>query len=90
MSRVYNVIDADGHVLEPTTLWNDYMAPAFRDRAPRLILNNDGREMLLIEEQILGSQQGMGGIGGVGARQGRGPGFDDDLYRRAPGRVRPA
>ncbi len=70
MSRVYNVIDADGHVLEPTTLWNDYMDPAFRDRAPRLIRNNDGKEMLLVEEKILGSQQGMGGIGGVGARQG--------------------
>ena len=46
------------------------MDKAFRDRAPRLVLNNDGKEMLLIEEKILGSQQGMGGIGGVGARQG--------------------
>ena len=46
------------------------MDKAFRDRAPRLVVNNDGKEMLLIEEKILGSQQGMGGIGGVGARQG--------------------
>jgi uncharacterized protein len=70
MSRAYNVIDADGHVLEPVSLWDDYMDAAFRDRAPRLIVDNDGKEKLLIEEQILGSQQGMGGIGGVGARQG--------------------
>ena len=70
MTRAYDAIDADGHVLEPTTLWDDYMDPAFRDRAPRLVVNNDGKEMLLIEEKILGSQQGMGGIGGVGARQG--------------------
>ena len=27
MSRNYAVIDADGHVLEPFTLWNDYMDP---------------------------------------------------------------
>ena len=40
--NAYNVIDADGHVLEPTTLWNDYMDPAFRDRAPRLIVDKDG------------------------------------------------
>ena len=31
MSRSYNVIDADGHVLEPFTLWNDYMDPQYRD-----------------------------------------------------------
>jgi predicted TIM-barrel fold metal-dependent hydrolase len=70
MTRAYNAIDADGHVLEPVTLWDDYMDPAFRDRAPRLVTTNDGKEMLLIEEKILGSKQGMGGIGGVGARQG--------------------
>ena len=51
MSRAYNAIDADGHVLEPTTLWDDYMDPAFRDRAPRLVVNNDGKEMLLIERR---------------------------------------
>ena len=63
----------DGQVrhLDVTPLWDDYLDKAFRDRAPRLVVNNDGKEMLLIEEKILGSQQGMGGIGGVGARQGR-------------------
>ena len=34
MSRAYNVIDADGHILEPLTLWNDYMDPKYRDLAP--------------------------------------------------------
>ena len=38
--------------------------------APRLVIDKDGKERLLVEDQILGSQQGMGGIGGVGARQG--------------------
>jgi hypothetical protein len=70
MARVYNRIDSDGHILEPVTLWNDYMDPAFRDRAPKLIIDNDGKEKLFLENQVLGSQQGMGGIGGVGARQG--------------------
>ena len=70
MARVYNRIDSDGHILEPVTLWNDYMDPAFRDRAPKLIIDEDGKEKLFLENQVLGSQQGMGGIGGVGARQG--------------------
>jgi uncharacterized protein len=46
------------------------MDPGFRDRAPKLVIDKDGKERLLVEEQILGSQQEMGGIGGVGARQG--------------------
>jgi len=43
MGRAYNVIDADGHILEPLTLWNDYMDPKFRDRAPKLFEGADGR-----------------------------------------------
>ena len=70
MSRTYNVIDADGHVLEPFTLWNDYMDPKYRERAPKLVKDKNGKERLLLEEKILGSQAGFGGIGGVGARQG--------------------
>jgi len=70
MARTYNIIDSDGHILEPLTLWNDYLDPAYRDRAPKLVIDTDRKERLLVEEQVLGSQQGMGGIGGVGARQG--------------------
>ena len=71
MGRAYNVIDADGHILEPLDLWNKYIDPKFRDRAPRLVIDpKTGKEKLDVEGQLLGSQQGMGGIGGVGARQG--------------------
>src|SRR5260370_4632909 len=70
MSRTYNVIDADGHVLEPFTLWNDYMDPQYRERAPKLVKDKHGKERWLREEKRLGSQAGFGGIGGVGARQG--------------------
>jgi len=71
MSRAYNVVDADGHVLEPLDLWDRYIDPKFRDRAPRLFKDKDGKERLVIEEQVLGSAQaGLGGAGAVGARQG--------------------
>jgi len=60
MSRVYNVIDADGHILEPLDLWDNYMDPKFRDRAPQLVIDNEtGKEKLSVEGQLLGSKQGM-------------------------------
>ena len=42
MARTYNVIDADGHVLEPVEVWDHYMDPAFRDRGRRLFVDENG------------------------------------------------
>src|SRR5437899_12349878 len=71
MGRVYNVIDADGHILEPLDLWDNYIDPAFRDRAPRIVKGENGKERLVIEEHTVGDgQRGIGRIGAVGARQG--------------------
>jgi predicted TIM-barrel fold metal-dependent hydrolase len=71
MSRAYNVVDADGHILEPLDLWNNYIDPKFRDRAPRIEKMNNGKERLIIEEHAVGDgQRGIGRIGAVGARQG--------------------
>jgi uncharacterized protein len=70
MGRSYDVIDADGHVLEPLDMWDRYLDPAYRDRAPRMIVDTDGKERLLIEGKILGSHLGLGGVGGIGARDG--------------------
>src|SRR5258705_5496693 len=72
MARTYNVIDADGHILEPVDIWEKYIDPAYRERAPRMIVDTDGKERLLVEGKILGSPKGLGLIGGIGARQGTG------------------
>ena len=45
MTVAYNVVDADGHVLEPLDLWDHYIDPKFRDRAPRLIRDADGKTL---------------------------------------------
>jgi len=37
------VIDADGHVTEPPTLWEEYLEACFRERAPRFTIGPDGR-----------------------------------------------
>ena len=70
MARAYNVIDADGHILEPLNLWSDYIDPKYRDKAPKLIRDADGKQRLQVGEQLLGSKKGLGALGGVGARDG--------------------
>ena len=42
-----NIIDADGHILEPADTWERYIDPKYRDRALR-IRTHDGREVLEI------------------------------------------
>src|SRR3954447_14577329 len=72
MGRAYNVIDADGHILEPFELWQQYTDPKYRDRAPRLVEDADGKRRLIVEERALGDQtRSFGSIGGIGARQGK-------------------
>ena len=73
MSRTYNIIDADGHVLEPPDFWQEYMDPKFRDRAPQLFVDTDGQERLRIEGKVLGGPKGLGFAGAIGARQGAAP-----------------
>ena len=41
-------VDADGHILEPPTLWEDYIDPQYRDKALRFRLDEHGLEELEI------------------------------------------
>src|SRR6202795_2090672 len=71
MTRAYNVVDADGHILEPLDLWAKYIDPKFRDRAPRIVKGDNGKERLVIEEHAVGDTPiGIRRGRGVGARQG--------------------
>ncbi len=38
------IIDADGHVVEPRTLWQDYVEPEFRDRVIQIRRGADGKD----------------------------------------------
>jgi predicted TIM-barrel fold metal-dependent hydrolase len=70
MTRAYNVIDADAHVLEPLDLWQRYIDPAWRDQAPRVVVREDGKEAMLLSGKVLGSKRGIGVAGAIGARDG--------------------
>ena len=55
-------VDADGHVLEPATLWEDYLEPEYRDRAIRIKKDEENLEYLEIDGKKSISSQG-GGFG---------------------------
>src|SRR5438067_2137020 len=41
-------VDADGHILEPPDLWESYIDPEYRDRALRIVVDENGLEELQI------------------------------------------
>ena len=41
-------VDADGHILEPPDLWEAYLEPKYRDRALRIVVDENGLEELEI------------------------------------------
>lgn len=51
-SVVNRVIDADSHVLEPPDMWAHYLEPAFRDKAPYFIKDEQGGEHLVTDEVV--------------------------------------
>lgn len=57
-----SIIDCDAHILEPATLWQDYLEAEYRDRAIR-IEESEGRERLIIGEKVVleGVVAGLGG-----------------------------
>ena len=42
--NVQGAIDCDGHILEPPTLWEEYLDPRYRDRAIRIRTDHEGWE----------------------------------------------
>ncbi len=53
-------VDADGHILEPPDLWEAYIDPQFRDRALRIVKDENGLEELEINgERSMMARRGM-------------------------------
>ncbi len=64
-------VDGDGHVLEPPDLWERYLEPRFRDRAPTIRVNDEGLEYLEIDGRASkivrgGMPAGLGAMDRVG------------------------
>ena len=66
MSDRVLTVDADGHVLEPRNTWVEYLEPEFRDRAIRMVDDDNGDEVLLIDGKPLESMRNrLASLGGI-------------------------
>lgn len=54
------VIDADGHILEPIDLWQNYLEAKYKDRAIRMVKDEAGVELLVVENKPLPITRGIG------------------------------
>jgi uncharacterized protein len=65
------VVDADGHILEPPDLWENYLEPKYRPRAIKVVKNDKGLECLQYDGKL--AQQAQPGflsaLGGMGREQ---------------------
>ena len=81
-------VDADGHILEPPDLWETYLEPKYRDRALRIVQDENGLEELEIGgRRSKLSRKGMPStLGSMGDPDFRAIQFDPDrtYVREAP------
>src|SRR5260370_9128982 len=70
MNRTYNVIDSDGHVLEPVDLWERYIDPAYRDQAPKYFIDEHGKEMMWFIGRAFPGFDGIGSAGAIDVVRG--------------------
>ncbi len=69
------VVDADGHVLEPMDMWENYLETKYKDRAIKWKTNSEGMDYLEIDGKPSinapsGINAGLGGIGGYPDKDG--------------------
>src|SRR5262249_19590177 len=62
------VCDADTHVLEPMDMWQEYVEPKYRAAAPRLILDDNKVERMVIGDKVM--NPGPFSLGGIGVPGG--------------------
>lgn len=68
----YRAIDSDGHILEPADLWTRYIDPKYRERAPRIVTEADGSEVVQIEDARWVSRKGWVALGAFGQKNAEG------------------
>jgi predicted TIM-barrel fold metal-dependent hydrolase len=61
------VLDADSHALEPMNMWQEYVEPRYRGDAPRLIVDENKIERMVLGGEVMGPGAfPMGGVGTPG------------------------
>jgi predicted TIM-barrel fold metal-dependent hydrolase len=74
------LISADSHVVEPPDLWERYLEPAFRARAPR-VERRDGSDYFVCEDRADLPMGLLGSAGRARERQRREGTYAEDVHR---------
>jgi uncharacterized protein len=62
------VCDADSHVMEPMSIWQEYVEPKYRASAPRLIFDENNIERMIMAGKVM--NPGPFAMGGIGTPHG--------------------
>ena len=54
------VIDVDGHVFEPESVWEEYLDSAFQSRRPRIVRDNRNTTRYMLEGRLIPPGEGRG------------------------------
>lgn len=54
--------DADGHILEPSNMWRQYIAPEFRNECIRVARDADDGDKLIVRGRVASSIRRLGGL----------------------------
>lgn len=63
--RRFRTIDADGHVMEPAGMWQRFIDPALRERAPRLVRDGNGHTRILVDGRLSPRAEGANSVSGA-------------------------
>ena len=74
------IVDGDGHVMEPDSMWPEYLESKYHSLAPKRVRDDEGRSVLMMEGRLLpqarpvtASTEGAMGHGVVGRAGGYDP-----------------
>ena len=56
--KISPIVDADGHIVEPADLWEKYTEGKFRDEAPRIVIDNKGKQRWMIAGRLFHVPEG--------------------------------
>ena len=71
------IVDSDGHVIEPASVWVDYLDPKFQSRAPKRVKDDEGRDVVMLDGKLLPAASQFSQKGKTqGNATGRAGGYD--------------
>ena len=56
----FKIIDAEMHIMEPTDLWDNYIDPAYKEKAPRRLGEREWDVRTIVDGEIMTAMKNNG------------------------------